>query len=138
MKFFLEGYPISLSHHLIWQNLWVANSGFTWGWCLFEGIKNFRLAFSGRLINFLLHWVTFLSMDDLICSENILAVIKTMVLYQHKLLPTQSYWSNIFSSFRVHLDWKTLFTTFYSFESRKSNLFLLLISPWTQIKQLSP
>ena len=31
-----------------------------------------------------------------------------------------------------------LIRTSYSFENRKSNLFLLLISPWTQIKQLNP
>ena len=38
----------------------------------------------------------------------------------------------------MHLDWQTLSQYFILFESRKYNLFLLIISLWTHIKQLSP
>ena len=30
------------SHHQLWQNLLMANSGSTWGWKLLGGVKNFR------------------------------------------------------------------------------------------------
>ena len=52
------------------------------------------------------------SFTEMIFFEKILAAIKKMDLSSTSFLPTQSYRSNIFSSFRVHLDWQTLFQHF--------------------------
>ena len=124
------------------------NSGSTWGWCLLEGIKNLRLAFSRRLISCLIHYVLWeadLCMIHWVvlpflgwsCSENILAAIKTMDLSSTSFRPTQSYWSNIFSSLECTWIGK-LFYKILFFWKDKTNLTLLLISPSNQIKQLSP
>ena len=78
----------------------------------------------------------YFSFAEMTFSENILATIKIMDLYQYKLLPTQSYWSNIFSSLECTWIGK-LFYNILFFWKHKTNLILLLISPWTQIKQLS-
>ena len=124
----------------------MANSGSTWGWCLLEGIKNFRLGFSGRLtcawsfrffgrlISCLIHWAALpwmiLLWKFFSSHEN-----NGFSSIQNLYLPNPT--DLAFFFIRVHLDWQTLFTTFYSFENKKSILFLLFISPWTQIKQLS-
>ena len=85
----------------------MANSGSTWGWCLLEGIKNFRLAFSGRLISASSIGLAFFPWMIFFWSEIRLATIKTMDLSSTSFLPTQSYRSNIFFFIRVHLDWQT-------------------------------
>ena len=113
----------------------MANSGSTWGWCLLEGIKNFQTWILWEA-NQLPHPLGYLSFAEITFSENILTTIKIMDLYQYKLLPTQSYWSNIFSS--LECTWiSKLFYNILFFWKHKTNLILLLISPWTQIKQLS-
>ena len=113
----------------------MANSSSTWGWCLLEGIKNFRLAFFGRLTYVWSIGFPFLCCDDILW-KNISSYEKQWIFHLKAFYlpnPTDL-------TFFIHLEctWiGKLFTIFYSFGNRKSNLFLLLISPWTQIKQLS-
>ena len=73
----------------------------------------------------------------LFCSGNADSHGKQWIFHQQAFyLPNPTNLTNFLPKSALGLE--NSLSTFYSFERKKYNLFLLLISPWTQIKQLSP